>query len=113
MEIDIDSIIGGLLEWDLKISINGLLKSTKPLTLGDLALLLEAMKNPQRADLIGAICRIFEGSETEIRKWVEGWRMEKMLAVVTAVVKYFKDKSGKNSPAIAAQVEAAMAKASS
>lgn len=111
MQIDIDGTIGALLEWDLKLTIDGLTKSTRPVTLADVALLNRAIADPKSVDMLGLLCRLFEGSETEIRKWVEGWRPEKMGAAIQAITAYLTEVMRKKSPAIAAAMKATMAAA--
>ena len=107
MHIDLDE---SLLPWDLTLTIGKVTHVTKPVSLEDIGVLMAAMADKQQTTqgLLEAVGRLFVTKPAKIATW----QPAVILGVAKAVCDYFAKQMAKNSQAIAATVDAAMASAS-
>lgn len=103
MNVNLDSALAALLPWDLTLTINGVAYRTRPLTVAQVGALEQfgALK-PDQA--LRFLADLFADPKPD----VSAWNAEQLQAVPLAIVEYFKEQTRKNSPRIAALVQAAM-----
>lgn len=108
MELDTDQIVDSVLPWDLRIRIAGASYPTRPLLLADVAALQAALESTKHGDLVDAVVSLLSPGGADAMT-AGSWRLEKVIAAVAGILGYWKRQVQKNSPAIVAKVQAAMA----
>lgn len=98
--VSIDQQVGQLLPWDLTLTIDGQPYQTKPPTIGALSILQDASdesRGVKLETLIGVIESLFH-----IKPAVRDWPLDKLFAVVEAVMSYWATRVKKTPTAPAA-----------
>lgn len=99
MKVSIDDIVDRTDPWDLVLTIDGTDYQIRPVLLGDLEVLIGAL-----TAAVPNIAQVREtlGSLFHIEPRIAEWEMERVMAVVQAVVGYLTARSKKNPSAPAA-----------
>lgn len=112
MEIDIDSIIDGVVGWDLQLRVGGKVYATRPPLLADLERLKTATEDAasdplNQQALVKAISAMLIDPDAQI----DLIDPLKLLAVTTAIFKYTEEHVSKKAADVAARTQAAVSEA--
>jgi hypothetical protein len=105
MEISIETYVEKLLPWDFSVKVGGVVYQTRPLTMGDVLLIEDLEKKKGTVAAMQTMADVVQSLFVAPAPDVATWPFEAFMAVLVAVMTYWKEQTKKNMQAIRLSIE--------